>query len=217
MRTATGLRSEACASRPSRWASRGMLPPPAKGSRIGGGLPFVDFRISSRASRRSFSSRVFSQTTSRSMRWCRRSRSFRCSSSVGNSSGRALGSSTSWAKRTARAAASGLRAHHRCSVEGCPCRMDFSRADSRLIASSGSATSISFRACTMPPAPLRPRPGQPPNVVTEHSGGSLHVQGKRVHRCQNGVLPLAHILAQSPRRPVASKLPRSVVAKGASR
>ena len=46
------------------------------------------------------------------------------------------------------AAASGRRAHHRCSVDGWPCRIDFSRADSRLIASSGNATSISLRFCT---------------------------------------------------------------------
>ena len=39
---------------------------------------------------------------------------------------------------------SGRRAHHRCKVDGCPCRMDFSRAASALIASSGRATSISF-------------------------------------------------------------------------
>ena len=45
---------------------------------------------------------------------------------------------------TARAAANGRRAHHRCSVLGCPCRMDFSLAEAMLIASSGSATSISF-------------------------------------------------------------------------
>ena len=50
MRTATGLRSEACASKPSRWASSGIVPPPANGSRIGGGLPSVDFRISALAS-----------------------------------------------------------------------------------------------------------------------------------------------------------------------
>ena len=45
---------------------------------------------------------------------------------------------------TARADASGRRAHHRCSVDGCPWRIDFSRADAALIASSGNATSISF-------------------------------------------------------------------------
>ena len=54
------------------------------------------------------------------------------------------GSSTICAKITARAAASGRRAHHRCSVDGCPCRIDFSRAAAALMASSGSATSISF-------------------------------------------------------------------------
>ncbi len=44
----------------------------------------------------------------------------------------------------ARAAASGRRAHQRCSVLGCPCRIDFSRAEAVLIASNGNATSISF-------------------------------------------------------------------------
>ena len=48
------------------------------------------------------------------------------------------------AKRTALQAASGRRAHQRCRVEGWPCRMDFSRAEAALMASSGSATSMSF-------------------------------------------------------------------------
>ena len=77
------------------------------------------------------------------MEW-RRRRSLRWASSVGNSSGRAEGSSTIEAKRTARQAASGRRAHQRCSVEGWPCRMDFSRADSLLMASRGRSTSMSF-------------------------------------------------------------------------
>ena len=50
---------------------------------------------------------------------------------------------------TAREAASGRRDHHRCSVEGWPWRMDFSRALAALMASSGSATSISFLAAGM--------------------------------------------------------------------
>ena len=54
------------------------------------------------------------------------------------------GSSTICAKITARAVANGFRAHHKCSVLGCPCRIDFSRADAALIASSGRATSMSF-------------------------------------------------------------------------
>jgi len=67
-----------------------------------------------------------------------------CVSSVGNRSGQLEGSSTSDAHSTARQAANGRLAHHKCSVLGCPCRIDFSRADSALIASSGKATSISF-------------------------------------------------------------------------
>jgi hypothetical protein len=36
------------------------------------------------------------------------------------------------------------RAHQRCSMDGCPCRIDFSRADASLMALRGNATSISF-------------------------------------------------------------------------
>ena len=86
----------------------------------------------------------FSQTTSRSRIVNRRFRSSFCSSSVGNRSGWAEGSSTSDDHSTARAAANGRRAHHRCKVEGWPCRIDFSRAEALLIASKGSAASISF-------------------------------------------------------------------------
>ena len=64
-------------------------------------------------------------------------RSFSCAFSVGNRSGCADGSSTICAKITARAAANGRRAHHKCNVDGCPCRIDFSRAEALLIASSG--------------------------------------------------------------------------------
>jgi hypothetical protein len=46
---------------------------------------------------------------------------------------------------TARAAASGRRAHHRWRVAwGWPLRIDLSRADSALMVASGSATSMSF-------------------------------------------------------------------------
>ena len=40
--------------------------------------------------------------------------------------------------------ASGRRAHHRCSVPGCPWRLDCSRADALLTAWRGRATSMSF-------------------------------------------------------------------------
>ena len=61
-------------------------------------------------------------------------------------SGREEGSSTSWAKSTARAVASGRRAHQRWRVLGWPCRIDFSRADAALMASSGRATSMRLLA-----------------------------------------------------------------------
>ena len=64
--------------------------------------------------------------------------------------GQADGSSTICENSTARAAASGRRAHHRCSVLGCPCRIDFSREAALLIASRGRETSMSFlRASTV--------------------------------------------------------------------
>ncbi len=47
---------------------------------------------------------------------------------------------------TARAAVSGLRAHHKCMVDGWPWRIDYSRTLAVLMASSGKATSISFLA-----------------------------------------------------------------------
>ncbi len=144
MSTATGFRSLACASSPSRCASNGMEPPPQKGSITGGGLPFVALRISVCAASSTVSFVVFSHFTSSSMMRKRRWRSASCSSSVGKRSGCDDGSSTMVANRTARHAASGRRAHQRCSVEGWPWRIDFSRAASRLIASSGSATSMSF-------------------------------------------------------------------------
>ena len=79
-----------------------------------------------------------------------RSRSASCSPSVSESSPN--GSSTSEAQITARAAASGRRAHHRCNVDGCPCRIDFSRAASALIAANGNDTSISFGLYPVTPA-----------------------------------------------------------------
>ena len=50
---------------------------------------------------------------------------------------------------TARQAASGRRAHQRCSVLGWPWRMVFSRAAASLILSSGRATSMSLRGDLM--------------------------------------------------------------------
>jgi hypothetical protein len=160
--TATGLRSLAYASSPSRWASSGSEPPPANGSWKAGSLSGLNssaargwsllasqvsrqlLRISSRACSSTASLVVFSHLTSSSISRKSRWRSASCASSVGNRSGWADGSSTIWAKITARAAASGRRAHHKCSVLGCPCLIDFSRAEAALIASSGRATSISF-------------------------------------------------------------------------
>ena len=134
----------------------------------------------------SSSSWMFSQTTSREMMPCRRSRSAFCSSSVGNLSGCADGSSTSWANSTARQAASGRRAHHRCSVDGWPWRMDFSRADSRLMSSRGSATSMSF--------------GLYQRSLVGHIGSP----------------PRSHSFTQLPMMPVAAKSPKSTSRNGST-
>ena len=90
-------------------------------------------RISARACSNTVSSLMFSHLTISPISLNNRSRSCSCASSVGNRSGFAEGSSTICAKITARAAASGRRAHHRCSVLGCPCRIDFSRTLAALI------------------------------------------------------------------------------------
>jgi hypothetical protein len=173
--TATGFRSLAQASSPSRCASSGSAPPPAKGSWKAGSLSGLNSassraicsgvqlsllaslhsllslqarrqlcQISARARSSTCSFVVFSHCTRSSMMRNSRWRSSSCASGVGNSSGTLAGSSTICAKITARAAASGRRAHHRCRVLGCPWRIDFSRALAALIASSGRATSMSF-------------------------------------------------------------------------
>ena len=100
----------------------------------------------------------------------------------------------------------------------------FSRADSRLIASSGNATSISLRLCTNSSTLNKLN-------LADRSADDLYLKLSRKARQrnrngseqwdweahQNGCLPLAQVLAQWPRTPVASKSPRSVVANGSSR
>ena len=177
MSTATGLRSEACASSPRRWASSGIVPPPANGSRIGGGLPPVDLRISACASASSASSRDV-LPDDEPLDDAVQPLALGALSLLGRElSGCDDGSSTSWANSTARAAASGRRAHHRCSVDGWPWRIDFSRADSRLIVSSGSATSISLRF------------GAP----TASSFASVVIELERLPASRPGRLPLAAV------------------------
>ena len=66
----------------------------------------------------------------------------------GTSSGPGAGSGHSAARITARHAASGRLAHQMCSVEMCPCRMDFSRracAEIRLIGRSTSMSLLGYR------------------------------------------------------------------------
>jgi hypothetical protein len=60
--------------------------------------------------------------------------------SVGHS--RSVGAGTSKPSSTARHVASERRAHHRCSVDGCPCRIDFSFAECSLTLAMGKSTSM---------------------------------------------------------------------------
>ncbi len=117
-------------------------------SPLGGGSSLcpqaTERAISHRASSRIVSLFEASQGTMRSITLCNRRRSASCASTVLKRSGHADGSSTNCANSTARQAANGRRAHHRCNVDGCPCRIDYSRAEATLIASSGMETSMSF-------------------------------------------------------------------------
>ena len=77
-----------------------------------------DAWISALASANTSESLLFSHTTNRSRMPNRRLRSVFRSSAVGNLPGWADGSSTNDAHNTARTAANGRRAHHKCKVEG---------------------------------------------------------------------------------------------------
>jgi len=99
------------------------------------------------------------------------------------------GSSTICAKMTARAAASGRRTHHRCSVLGCPCRIDFSRADASLMASSGKATLMSFlrvrTALTLCSSPA-PRPPGSRGAARCRRASCIPAIGPRVRGSRQG-------------------------------
>ena len=144
-RTATGLRSAACASNPRRAASRGIEPPPAKGSSTGGSSPPQCLSISAFASAYTSGCSCIFFCIKRRRISKRRSRSAFCISSVGKRSGWEEGSSTTEAKSTARAVGSGRRAHQWWMPLGCaPMPGILSYAEASLISASGSATSMSF-------------------------------------------------------------------------
>ncbi len=135
-----------------------MDPPPAKGSTTSGGSSGYAARTRARLVSRYLALAARSQLAKSPMNL---SSAFRRSSSVGpgapcteGRSSRALclksggqhgshGSGQSSASSIARQAASGRRAHHRCSVEGCPCRIDFSRAACLDTSAMGKSTSAS--------------------------------------------------------------------------
>lgn len=154
MRTATALKSLASTERPRRGASSDLEPPPANGSMTFGTSSRHDRSISDHAPSSTPRSLLYPQGANRSIRSKSRSRSASWSASIGKRSGCEEESSTGEANRTARHAASGRRAHQRCSVERWPARMDFSPAASPSIPTRGRATSMSFLVSVMP-APRR--------------------------------------------------------------
>lgn len=137
MSTATGLRSLARTVSPSRCASRGIEPPLQNGSSTGGACSTRNYCTASgvvgagsplaRATERANSAFApsstvwlveFSHSTRSQMMSNSRSHSAPCASPVGNSSGTAEGSSTSWPNSTAQQAARGRRAHQRVRWRG---------------------------------------------------------------------------------------------------
>ena len=164
MRQATGLRSLAKASQPSRSASSGMEPPPAKGSTTRGVSSGWAARTSARPASRYSGLAELSQLAKSAMNFSSAGRSpssvLTCSSHpegrvrIDSSSSLACsvndvgqsgshGSGRSNASNTARDDARSRRAHHRCSVDGCPCRIDFSCAACLDTSAIGKSTSAS--------------------------------------------------------------------------
>ncbi len=161
-RQATGLRSLAKASQPSRSASKGIEPPPAKGSTTSGVSSGWAARTNARPVSKYSALAELSQLAKSAMN---RSSVRRSPSSVATSASQpdarlrmasrvarapslnntgqcgSHGSGSNSAMSTARDDASGRRAHHKCRVDGCPCRIDFSRAACRDTSAIGKSTS----------------------------------------------------------------------------
>ena len=160
MNQATGLRSAATASHPSRIASSGIAPPPAKGSRTRGARPPNAFRIASRrfpiaAAPSSSLSRPQCRIPPRVSSFMRSPLALGTSTifpairpSTERRSTVVPGSGSNVASKAARLAASGRRAGQMCRVETCPCRTFFSCTESRDTCRSGNAASISRRTFT---------------------------------------------------------------------
>lgn len=146
--TATGFRSEALTGSPNLWASIGIEPPPAKGSIIVGGFPFVESRISRWASFIMSPFFISFQSTKRTINLWSRSRSIDCSFSVGKRSGLDEGSSTSCANKIALAHANLLLANHPCILQGWPFLFGRSFSAAAFISSRGKDTSINFLRIT---------------------------------------------------------------------
>ena len=150
MNHATGLMSDTAASHPSRMASRGMAPPPAKGSRTRGARPPNAARTSSRSRASSGEDSrpqwrtppVVSSFSPRPAAFLATRPPIRCSSSRRPSP---PGSSSRVASSTARLAARGRRAGQTCRVETCPWRTFFSWTESMETCLRGKAASMRRR------------------------------------------------------------------------
>ena len=152
--------SMAVAAQPSRMASSGMAPPPAKGSSTRGARPPCAARISlrSRAMSGSFSRpqwRIPPSVASLFLSTMRPPTRLRSTVSTTRPPMRSSnrfracgvpGSGSSAAISAARAAASGRRAGHMCSVEICPCRTFFSCTESSDACLSGKVASMRRRS-----------------------------------------------------------------------
>jgi hypothetical protein len=165
IRHATGFRSLANASQPTRNASSGIEPPPAKGSTTSGGPSGYAARTSPRATSRKAGLAELSQLLKSAMNPKRdrlrasslsptpRTRPTRRRASRLNSLGHSgsHGSGSNSPINTARHAASGRRAHQRSSVFGCPLSVGL-----------------------LPPPAATPRPrGSPPQPAVDNPPGSL--------------------------------------------
>ena len=181
MRQATGFRSLAKASHPSRSASSGIDPPPAKGSTTKGVSSGWAAFTSPRAISRYVRFDELSQSAKSPMkcrRAARRSVSLAPISPVSlpsrdravalNSTGQwwSAGSGSNNAMSMERQAPRGRRAHQRCSVEGWPWRIDFSLAECFETTAIGKSTSarrlhsLGIMACQSGARPSGARPRQ---------------------------------------------------------
>ena len=189
--------SDAVTSHPSRMASRGMAPPPAKGSRTLGARPPNAARTSSRRRARSGEDSrpqwrtppVVSSFSPRPVAFLATRPPIRSSSSRRPS---LPGSSSRVASSTARPAARGRRAGQTCRVEMWPWRTFFSCTESMDASFSGNADSMrrrpSPRSLTATPSGQRlmaaARPSRHPRQQLAALLPAVRVRQQRRQQCR---------------------------------